>query len=275
MLIWPLLRALAPVVLVSSWSKGKLAERWIAGVRALDGDSAEWSRLFVSGGDCEAGDAVRRMLGEAERVITFVSDGRDGWAASVTALTGRERVAFVPSRPPHESCEHVTAFHARCLSRQGLTVEPALPSLRVNGDGPVVIHPGSGGRHKCWPAERFDAVIEHLQVIGRPAMVLLGEAERQWLDPLWSRRWRDYCEVVEPPDFIELSLHLSRAAVYIGNDSGPTHLAAALGVPTVALFGPTDPRTWAPVGPAVKVLWPGSAQPMQWLEAPAVIEAIS
>ncbi len=56
-----------------------------------------------------------------------------------------------------------------------------------------------------------------------------------------------------------LNLHalatvLSRASLYVGNDSGVTHLAAALGVPTIALFGPTDPRSWAPVGPRVAIV---------------------
>jgi ADP-heptose:LPS heptosyltransferase len=46
---------------------------------------------------------------------------------------------------------------------------------------------------------------------------------------------------------------LSQAGLYVGNDSGVTHLAAAAGAPTLALFGPTDPATWAPVGPRVEV----------------------
>jgi ADP-heptose:LPS heptosyltransferase len=55
-------------------------------------------------------------------------------------------------------------------------------------------------------------------------------------------------------DLYELACWLATARVYIGNDSGITHLAAAVGTPVVALFGPTDPRIWAPRGPQVHVI---------------------
>jgi ADP-heptose:LPS heptosyltransferase len=51
-----------------------------------------------------------------------------------------------------------------------------------------------------------------------------------------------------------LAALLARAGAYVGNDSGVTHLAAASGAPTIALFGPTDPRVWAPLGPRVEVI---------------------
>ncbi len=54
-------------------------------------------------------------------------------------------------------------------------------------------------------------------------------------------------------DLYELACWLAAARIYIGNDSGPTHLAAAVGTPVVALFGPTDPAVWAPRGPRVAI----------------------
>ena len=68
---------------------------------------------------------------------------------------------------------------------------------------------------------------------------------------------------------------LSQAGAYLGNDSGPTHLAAQLGVPTIALFGPTHPQTWAPQGPDVTILAPSSPQPMSWLAISDVLAAIN
>src|ERR1051325_9636757 len=82
-LIWPLLRALAgreagpTVTLVAPWGKARLAERGIPGVKAVDGDAAEFSRLFTPGGECEVGDTVVAMLRDAGDVISFVSDGWD------------------------------------------------------------------------------------------------------------------------------------------------------------------------------------------------------
>ena len=53
---------------------------------------------------------------------------------------------------------------------------------------------------------------------------------------------------------LEVAHQLQQCRCYLGNDSGITHLAAMLGVPTVAIFGPTDPKIWRPVGPLVKVI---------------------
>jgi ADP-heptose:LPS heptosyltransferase len=71
---------------------------------------------------------------------------------------------------------------------------------------------------------------------------------------------------------------LEGALLYLGHDSGITHLAAAVGAPTVAVFGPTDPRVWRPRGPRVRVLGgtavtPGQVAPTAWPEADAVIAA--
>lgn len=61
-------------------------------------------------------------------------------------------------------------------------------------------------------------------------------------------------------DLYLLACWLARARLYIGNDSGITHLAAAVGTPVLALFGPTDPAVWAPRGPHVRVVrWAGGA----------------
>ena len=53
----------------------------------------------------------------------------------------------------------------------------------------------------------------------------------------------------------EVFRHLRRCRAYIGNDSGITHLAAYLGCPTIALFGPTDPRVWGSIGRRARIIW--------------------
>lgn len=80
-----------------------------------------------------------------------------------------------------------------------------------------------------------------------------------------------------PPDapllhaesLVELARSLAGARLYIGNDSGVSHLAAAVGCPTVVLFGPTDPRVWAPRGGHVTVV-----RGMPWPEVGQVLEAL-
>jgi ADP-heptose:LPS heptosyltransferase len=89
-----------------------------------------------------------------------------------------------------------------------------------------VIHPGSGSAKKNWPF--FDALMRHLP---------------------------DGRILPQDKSLLQLSRYLRTVAAFIGNDSGITHLAAYLGCPTVALFGPTDPRTWGPVGRRSRIIW--------------------
>ncbi|HEU5079702.1 MAG TPA: glycosyltransferase family 9 protein [Opitutaceae bacterium] len=118
----------------------------------------------------------------------------------------------------------------------------------------VAIHTGSGSSSKNWPAERWAelSLRQHL-----PVLAITGEAERadsmvNWPEDLFVQRAHHW-------PLPRLAGALLRARRYLGHDTGITHLAAALGVTTVALFGPTDPAIWAPQGPNVFVIKKGSA----------------
>lgn len=279
MLLWPLLRALAlsgPVGLAARWSRAALAGVWIEGVEPIDGESAAWARLFVPRAGEEVGPALGERLGSADRLISFVSDGRDAWAANAAALAAGADRCFVRPRPgAHDPVEPIAVFHRRQLAEQGLGYEPIDPPLRRNVDGPVVLHPGSGGEGKCWPVERWEALAEHLEAIGRPVWMVLGEAElERWAEPT-RRRWADRFDVRTPASPIALGRVVAGAGVFVGNDAGPTHLAAQVGVPTVALFGPTDPTVWGPRGPAVRMVAPPRPMAMTWLDVAPVAEAVA
>jgi len=121
--------------------------------------------------------------------------------------------------------------------------------------GPVVLAPGSGGRHKCWPRERWVELAHSLGARGERIAVVVGPAEIERDDP---RRWpwgASVTFVAEP--VVGLAHTLRKARAFVGNDSGPSHLAACVGVPTIVLFGPTDPRVWSPVGGHVRVVAAG------------------
>ncbi len=131
-----------------------------------------------------------------------------------------------------------------------------LSSPRVPGAGPVVLAPGSGGRAKCWPASHWLALA---QALGEPPHVVVGPTEVERDDPRrWP--WPHGAHFLADCTPVALVGHVRQARWFVGNDSGPTHLAACLGVPTVALFGPTDPQVWAPVGPHVHCLLAPSAR---------------
>jgi heptosyltransferase III len=122
----------------------------------------------------------------------------------------------------------------------------------------VAIHPGSGAAEKCWPISRFAEVIKRLWEQNFPVLLLSGPADTERVHDLLKQLLLpskpNMFKLLTHVPLLEVAQHLRQCRCYLGNDTGITHLAAMLGVPTVAIFGPTDPNIWRPVGPFVKVL---------------------
>lgn len=117
----------------------------------------------------------------------------------------------------------------------------------------VVIHPGSGSAHKCVAPEILASIVVALQISGATPVILEGPADREPVERLLQ-----LC--VSPPivlkglDVLTVAGVLAQARLFVGHDSGVTHMAGLMGVCTVALFGPTDPARWAPCGAHVTVV---------------------
>ena len=120
-----------------------------------------------------------------------------------------------------------------------------LRSLGLRG-APVAVHPGSGSPAKNWPVERYVEVIRGLRGRGREVAAVLGEADDAEAAVL-ARELPDL-PVLAGLALVDLAAALAGCAAFLGNDSGITHLAAALGLPVVALFGPSDADAWSPRG---------------------------
>lgn len=108
----------------------------------------------------------------------------------------------------------------------------------------ALLNPGSGWGAKCWPAERYAAVAKRLGGAGLRSLVNFGPGEESLAETIARASGR----AAEPVscDLAELIAITRRAALFVGGDTGPMHLAATLKVPTVALFGPTDPARNGP-----------------------------
>ncbi|MCB2188669.1 MAG: hypothetical protein KQJ78_19800 [Deltaproteobacteria bacterium] len=168
----------------------------------------------------------------------------------------------VPTRPPEGEVRHAGEGQEAFLRERGLT--GAAPAWDFPGLGPLpparpVILPGSGGRAKRLPPELAARLARRLhEVRGReagPPMVVLGPAEDPaFRDELARALAGVPHQVLADPEFPELAARLAAARPYVGADSGPSHLAAALGAPTLAGFAATDPRIWAPRGPRARAV---------------------
>jgi ADP-heptose:LPS heptosyltransferase len=207
-----------------------------------------------------------RLLGGAHSIYSFVSAAGDEATENLKRHAGGEAkvMALVP-RPPEGYARHASEFLAEQLTHSTVihsAVMQMLKSVAARGisagrsaAGDVVIHPGSGSPAKCWPLERFLKLIEKFAHKHRVVRVLLGEAELERLKPADVASLESAgAEVRKPPTYLALFNELRTASLFVGHDSGPSHLAGLMGVPTLALFGPTDPAVWKPLGPHVSVL---------------------
>jgi ADP-heptose:LPS heptosyltransferase len=257
--------------------------RWLSLADAVE-DYADlrWSALFAEGGLDPTGLGAR--LRRAERVVCWLADPegvveRNLREAGVIAATIR------PGRPPVGTHLHATSYLAQTL---GLAFDLAraescryrLPSAVLEQEpplfnvAPLVIHPGSGSAAKCWPAPHFAAVVRWAWARDWPVLVLAGPADHERLAELLRALPTpppDRIKVLIDLPLLRVAAQIQRARCYLGNDSGLSHLAGLLGVPTVALFGPTDPAVWRPLGPAVVTV---RSQPLDQLAVEVVVRRI-
>lgn len=128
--------------------------------------------------------------------------------------------------------------------------------------GAVVLLPGAGRPEKLWPVERF---AELARGLGGRALAVWGPGEEE-------RAHAIGCRVAPKTNLRELAAILASAAVVVGGDTGPLHLAAALGTPVVGLFGPTDPRRNGPYGQVDRCVSSfGESNSMESIESVAVL----
>jgi len=174
----------------------------------------------------------------------------------------------IPPKPPAQKPIHVTEFALNKLVKQGLLSKADLNPLSINDRHPgedenhqtrnvkkILLHPGSGSRRKRWPMALFIKIESMLKSNTLEPEFIVGPAEQDLVKTLLNPQHpeRTVHELIEIVDLLAL---LKSAGGDIGNDSGVSHLAAFLGLPTAVIFGPADPRRWQPLGRAVEVVRP-------------------
>lgn len=206
---------------------------------------------LVGVGDLAMSAALERKLQSFASIFSWYGANRPEFR------TAMERTCvpceFRSALPAPEYGGHATDFF---LAQVGAPAG-AIPTIDVRPTAKrdsVVIHPFSGSASKNWPLERYRQLAARL-----PCGVEWSAGPEEEL-----------AEATRLDDLRELAEWLAGARLYIGNDSGITHLAAATGVKTLALFGPTRAEKWAPRGENVTVV---RAQSMEQLSFDAVLSA--
>jgi heptosyltransferase-3 len=228
-------------------------------------DEVRWSSLFSTNGIRNA--TLRNMLRQADRVICLLRDS-DGIVMRNLSAAGVHRLTIAPGRPeegksPHEASYLASTMGVRFFEDERFTLRLNVPPLNVSPQKPgqrraIAIHPGSGGAQKCWPPASFAAVITRLWEHGTPITLLSGPADAQRLQEVLHHLPADIhsktLTILDNLPLLEVARHLLSCSRYLGNDAGITHLAAMLGIPTLALFGPSNPAIWHPIGRYVEVI---------------------
>ena len=207
--------------------------------------------------------AFRAWLEQFDCTVSLLDDPDEALAGRLRRLGARTVHAFGGMR----SGEAVSRQLFRVLAPLGIQSYPAERALLSSSREPpralpgrfVMFHVGSGSPRKNWPAALFAALGEDVLAAGYEVFLPGGEADSAPVADVSQRlckRFGERCSVVAY-DLVSLASVIARAALFVGNDSGITHLAALLGVPTIAIFGPTDPVVWRPHGPRVGVVQGG------------------
>jgi heptosyltransferase-3 len=227
-----------------------------------DFNDPQWSALFSASGISHLNE--RYDLHTADLAICWLRDS-DGIVEHNLLAVAIKRVIVAPGRPPEGQRMHIVDYLAGTIGLNSIEKDIFLSnSIHAVAQenvllNTVAIHPGSGGARKCWPIDRFAEVIKHLWQHDHPVLLLIGPADVERLNALRnllpSPPTPNLLSILENTPLLEVARQLGNCACYLGNDSGITHLAAMLGLPTIALFGPSDPAIWRPPGSHVEVIW--------------------
>ena len=200
--------------------------RFADSVRAIDATGIELTGITQ--------DPPAELAG-FDDIVSWYGANRPEFREAVRGLPFR----FFPALPPDRADMHATDFY---LSQVGGPLG-AIPRIEcsVARENYAMIHPFSGSPRKNWPLEKFQALAAHLE---------------RAMPVRWCRGADDPAlpDAVQIDDLWELACWIARARVYVGNDSGITHLAAAVGTPTLTIFRASDPAVWAPRGARVRVV---------------------
>jgi len=261
---------------------GILPERsCIDGIRSIE--SIDLHRLFAEGRtfDLADGDCLINVFADYCWIVTFLgepdSDFEQNLIFTVNCSHSAEVITLL-MKPPKEFSGHLTDFYReQFIGQSGLSLSQRqnryrdclikatkadvnrgrelLQEIEVDFfEKLVVIAPGSGGVGKCWHLDNFLAVAEELTLRGIEVVFLLGPAELERFDVATIGNITKVARCLTDLPLTDVCGLLSCADGFVGNDSGITHLAAGLGVRTIAVFGPSDPALYRPIGPAVTVL---------------------
>lgn len=234
---------------------------------AMDYEAHGWHLLFAANPD----KANVPYIPIVDSVAAFLSDPEGLAEKNLKTWLPHIPIHIFPAFPPTWEKIHVSSYIARSLQIAGLpldvekSIETAFTYPLIKADSTVsikkrgiILHPGSGGRKKNYTPEFWIELIQAFQLSQfndkAPIVLLLGPAEEGLLSYFKENVDKKDVRIVFCPEKKALASLLVQVSLYIGHDSGVTHLAAMLGTRVMALFRDSVIQQWRPLGPNVKVM---------------------
>lgn len=233
-------------------------------------DQADIAALFLK--NAQLPESLRKRFRDIDVIISFVSDKEQLLVQNLKAAGARSVFYYEPFPSGGEQV-HISDHFLNFLSFIDIPYSQRTPEIFLRDEDilfgnnfikdkisslnkmVVAIHPGSGSRLKCWPVTRFVELILRLQAkMDVCILVISGPADFEITRNL-RMILKDRFILVEQLSLPDLAAVIKGCDLFIGNDSGITHLAAAVGTGTIAIFGPTDSGVWGPRGRQVKILY--------------------
>ena len=240
------------------WKAQGVFQRIASEVRLFERLKARKYGLIVHLSEQPRGAWLARTLGARYRVAPAMPDRGGFWRKSFTHLY------------PIARRRHQVEVDLDALRRIGVQPSPEqrkvtfVPGAEAErrakellGEGPFIhIHPASRWRFKCWPAEKNAELIERLIREGRRVVVTAAPdpSELEFIKTILEKTKQQVVNLAGKLSIKELGAVAGRAQLFVGVDSMPMHLAAAMGTPTVALFGPSGEAEWGPWNVAHRVV---------------------
>lgn len=235
-------------------------------------DQSGMASFYIQGGALDQG--LSRFFSAFDFVTVFGKDEGGIFTENLRRICPK-KVLHIHSFPSMDERVHITDHLLRQVAQYGLPVSELNPKLHLKQSDRdwgrefwrrrglieaerakvILLHPGSGSKRKVWKLEGFLSLVHYIQRdLHSKVLIVIGPAEGTEVQKAFEEMGSNAPMCVKGLSLLQLASVMERCRLFIGNDSGVTHLAAALGLPTIAIFGPTDSKVWAPRGKKVLVI---------------------
>lgn len=253
----------------------ELVEKRFYAEEILSIDQKGMATFFVREGSLDFN--LSQFFKRFDLIVVFGRDGNGTLIGNLKRVC-QGRILPINSSPPWDEKVHFTDHLLKQFTQHGFPASESKPILHLKDSDRewakdfwkrkgvtleeraklIILHPGSGSKRKVWPLDRFFSLAHTLRNhLGSKIFIVLGPAE--------GAETQKTFEGIEPNSFIlgkgltllQLASLMEGCWFFMGNDSGVSHMATALGLPTLVIFGPTDERVWSPRGEKTSVVRSG------------------